>query len=126
MGLSEGMPTVVVTGQYLHPDGRPCRGTILIEPEPAQLVSGDHGVIILGPAQAQLDEAGRFKLELLATDSPGITPSGWTYRVTEQLSDAPGRTYCLALPAAGPTTAGGHRHGDDRRGHDGPDGVQRP
>jgi hypothetical protein len=100
MGLPEGMPTVVVTGHYLHPDGRPCRGSIRIEPEPAQLVSAAQGVIILGPAEVQLDESGRLTVELLATDASGITPSGWTYRVTEQLSDAPGRTYRLALPAA--------------------------
>jgi hypothetical protein len=105
MRLPEGMPTVVVTGQYLHPDGRPCHGTIIIEPEPAQLVSVEQGVIILGPAEAELDESGRFRLELLATDAPGITPPGWTYRVTERLSDASGRVYCLALPAAVPTVS---------------------
>jgi hypothetical protein len=105
MRLPEGMQTVVVTGQYLHPDGRPCRGSILVEPEPAQLTSAEQGLIVLGRAEAQLDESGRFTLELLATDAAGITPSGWTYRVTERWSDAPGRTYSLALPAAEPTVS---------------------
>jgi hypothetical protein len=100
MRLPEGMPTVVVTGQYLHPDGRPCRGSVLVEPEPAQLTSAEEGLIVLGRAEAPLDEAGRFTLELLATDAAGITPPDWSYRVTERWSDAPGRTYSLELPAA--------------------------
>ncbi|HEV7963602.1 MAG TPA: glycosyl hydrolase family 28-related protein, partial [Actinoplanes sp.] len=100
MSLPESLQTVVVTGQYLHPDGRPCRGSLLVEPEPAQLTGAEQGLIVLGRAEAQLDESGRFTLELLATDAAGITPSGWTYRVTERWSDAPGRTYSLELPAA--------------------------
>jgi hypothetical protein len=100
MRLPEGMQTVVVTGQYLHPDGRPYRGSILFEPEPAQLTSTERGPIILDGAEARLDESGRFTLGLLATDAPGISPAGWTYRVTERWSDTPGRTYLLALPAA--------------------------
>jgi hypothetical protein len=105
MSLPDGLQTVVVTGQYLHPDGRPCRGSVLVEPEPAQLTSAEQGLIVLGRAEAQLDESGRFTLELLATDAAGITPSEWTYRVTERWSDAPGRTYSLELPAAEPAVS---------------------
>ncbi|MGC9664992.1 right-handed parallel beta-helix repeat-containing protein [Planosporangium sp. 12N6] len=103
MRLLEGLQTVVVTGRYVRPDGRPCRGSILIEPEPAQLTSADRGIAVVGRAEAQLDESGRFTLELLATDAAGISPSGWRYRVTERWSDAPGRTYTMALPASEPT-----------------------
>jgi hypothetical protein len=100
MRLPDGLQTVVLTGQYLHPDGRPCHGSVLIEPEPAQLAARDGGLVVLGRAEAELDGDGRFTLELLATDAAGVTPSGWSYRVTERWSDAPGRTYSLALPAA--------------------------
>ncbi|GAA1823288.1 right-handed parallel beta-helix repeat-containing protein [Planosporangium flavigriseum] len=100
MRLLEHLPTVVVTGQYLHPDGRPCRGSILIEPDPTQLTSADQGLVILGTVESQLDDSGRFAVELLATDAAGISPSDWRYRVTERWLDAPERTYYLDLPAA--------------------------
>ncbi|GII25905.1 right-handed parallel beta-helix repeat-containing protein [Planosporangium mesophilum] len=119
MSLPEGLQTVVVTGQYLHPDGRPCRGSVLVEPEPAQLSSAEQGLIVLGRAEARLDESGRFSLELLATDAKGVTPAGWTYRVTERWSDAPSRTYSMELPATERTVslaAASHGNGDGRRG----------
>jgi hypothetical protein len=128
MRLPEGLPTVVVTGRYLHPDGRPRSGRIVIEPEPSQLMSNNGGLIVLGTAEAQLDGAGRFEVELLATDVTGISPSDWSYRVTEQWSDAPGRTFSVRLPAAEPTVslpaAGPLPDGPDTRrgGDDGPRG----
>ncbi|MGV9777990.1 right-handed parallel beta-helix repeat-containing protein [Streptosporangium sp. NPDC003464] len=105
MHLPGDLQTVVVTGQYLNPDGEPRRGSVLIEPEPATLTSAEHGLIVLGGTEAQLDEDGRFRLELLATDAAGVTPSHWVYRVTERWPDAPGRTYSLALPAAEPVVS---------------------
>ncbi|WP_433257584.1 right-handed parallel beta-helix repeat-containing protein [Streptosporangium sp. CA-135522] len=102
MSLPADLPTVVVTGHYLCPDGAPRRGIVVIEPEPAALTSAEHGLIVLRGTEARLDDSGRFTLELPATDAAGVTPSDWTYRVTERWPDAPGRTYSLALPAAEP------------------------
>ncbi|MFI7054220.1 right-handed parallel beta-helix repeat-containing protein [Streptosporangium canum] len=105
MSLPGGLQTVIVTGQYLTPDGEPRRGSVLIEPEPDALTSAEHGLIVLGGIEAQLDDSGRFSLELLATDAAGVTPSSWAYRVTERWPDAPGRSYLLELPAAEPAVS---------------------
>ncbi|MEV4244495.1 hypothetical protein AB0J63_13895 [Streptosporangium canum] len=105
MSLPGGLQTVVVTGQYLTPDGEPRRGSVLIEPEPDALTSAEHGLIVLGGTEAQLDDSGRFSLELLATDAAGVTPSSWACRVTERWPDAPDRSYFLELPADEPTVS---------------------
>lgn len=101
--LPAGMQTVTVTGTYLHPNGTPFTGRVTFTPEPVVVTSAQHDTIILGTVEAQPNDDGTITAILLATDAAGITPTGWTYRVTERWYDAPGRTYPLALPAAAPT-----------------------
>lgn len=102
MALPPGLATVTITGTYQHPDGTPFTGRLTFRPEPAVLTSATHGTLILGDVETVLDAAGSFTVTLLATDDPDVTPTGWTYRVTERWLDAPGRTYPLSLPAAAP------------------------
>ncbi len=103
MPLPAGLQTVTVSGQLLHLNDTPVRGAISFRPEPAQITSAAHDVILLGETSVPLDGAGEFTITLLATDSQGTTPTGWTYRVTEHWYDAPGRSYPISLPAATPT-----------------------
>ncbi|MFE7899189.1 hypothetical protein ACFU3E_17000 [Streptomyces sp. NPDC057424] len=102
MALPPGLSTVTVTGTYKHPDGTPYSGRIIFRPEPDTLTSAVHDTLIVGGAEVVLDNNGAFSISLLATDDPDVTPSGWTYRVTERWYDAPGRSYPLSLPAATP------------------------
>jgi hypothetical protein len=100
--LPAGLATVTVTGTWLNPDGTPRTGNITLEPEPAILTSAEHGVLILGPITASLDGAGSIEVELLATDDPDVTPTGWTYQVTERWPGITSRSYPLSLPLAAP------------------------
>lgn len=102
MALPAGLATVTVSGMFLTPDGAPRTGTIRFRPEPAVLTSAAHGVIMLGTITAQPDDTGHAEATLLATDDPDVTPTDWTYRVTEAWYDAPGRSYPLSLPLAEP------------------------
>jgi glycerophosphoryl diester phosphodiesterase len=102
MPLPAGLATVTVTGTYARPDGTPYKGSVRFVPEPAVLTSAAHGRILLGTITATLSESGAFTAELLATDDPDVTPTDWTYRVSEHWKDAPGRSYPLALPAVAP------------------------
>ncbi|MGW0312030.1 hypothetical protein [Streptomyces flavidovirens] len=102
MPLPVGLSTVTVTGTYKHPDGTPFKGKLLFTPEPAILTSAAHGTLILGTLEVPLDVNGAVSVPLLATDDADVTPSGWTYRVTERWYGAPGRSYPLSLPAAAP------------------------
>lgn len=103
MPLPVGLSTVTVSGTFKQPDGTAMRGKVLFRPEPAILTSATHGVLMLGTIEATLDAQGAFSVTLLATDDSDVTPTGWTYRVTERWYDAPGRSYPLSLPLAAPT-----------------------
>ncbi|MCD9196061.1 collagen-like protein [Streptomyces albireticuli] len=103
MPLPPGLQTVTVTGSYQHPNGSPFTGRVIFTPEPAVLTSAAEDTIVLGPVEAQPDATGAISVTLLATDAAGVTPTGWTYRVTERWYDAPGRSYPISLPAAAPT-----------------------
>lgn len=100
MPLPTGLETAPLTGRRLHPDGTPVRGFIGFQPEPAQITSASHDIVLTGETTAQLDDTGSFSVTLLATNATGTNPAGWTYRVTEHLYDAPSRSYPISLPAS--------------------------
>ncbi|MFZ3547696.1 SGNH/GDSL hydrolase family protein [Streptomyces sp. 4.24] len=65
------------------------------------LTFGAADVILGGPVIAQLDPQGRIAVTLPATDAAGMTPTGWSYVVTEQLAGVgTNRTYNVLLPQA--------------------------
>jgi hypothetical protein len=103
MALPPGLSTVTVSGTYKTPDGSPRAGRIVFSPEPDILTSATHGTLVLGAVEAVLDNNGTFTATLLATDDPDVTPSGWTYAVSERWNDAIGRSYHIALPSGAPT-----------------------
>jgi hypothetical protein len=103
-----GVQTVTVTAGasgYRTLDGAARSGTIRFTPSVTRVVSAEHGVIALGTVNATLGASGDFTASLLAVDAEGFSPSGWTYRVDEEFTDAPGRAYSISLPAAAPTVA---------------------
>jgi 23S rRNA C2498 (ribose-2'-O)-methylase RlmM len=101
MPLPSGSPTVTVTGQYIGPDGTPLSGSVTFTPAtPVRSASGE--VVITGSATAKLDSYGRISVALLATDAD-VNPTGWTYRVVEQLAEMPAQPYDISLPQAQPT-----------------------
>lgn len=104
MALPPGLATVTVTGYYTRPDGTPATGRITLTPEPATLTSALHDVIVEGYASG-LVTGGEFELEVLATDDPTVTPTGWTYRVEKTLDGIPGETFPLSLPMAAPVVS---------------------
>lgn len=107
MSLPVGLQAVTLTLPAVeHPDGSPARGAITFEPEAAVITASAAGALLLGPITAPYAGSGTpSPVVLLATDSTGVQPSGWTYRVTERWDDAPGRSYSISLPAAAPAVA---------------------
>ncbi|GAA2929942.1 hypothetical protein [Streptomyces enissocaesilis] len=100
-----GVETVTVTAGasgYRTPDGDPYLGTIRFTPSVARVTSATHGVIALGAVNISLNASGGFSETLLATDAEGFSPTGWTYRVDEEFTNAPGRAYDISLPAGAP------------------------
>jgi hypothetical protein len=109
MGFPDGVDTVTVTagaGGLRAPDGTACTGTVTLTPSVDRVVSEEHGLIVLGTSNATLGASGMFTLgPVLATDADGFTPSGWTYRVDENFTGLPPRSYSIALPAADASVA---------------------
>lgn len=104
MSLPAGLQAVTLTLPAVeHLDGSPTRGAITFEPEVAVITSASAGAFLLGPITVPYTGSGTpAPVVLLATDSAGAQPSGWTYRVTERWDDASSRSYSISLPAAAP------------------------
>jgi hypothetical protein len=108
MPFPPGVQTVTLTAGaagYRALDGDPYQGTIRLTPSVSRVVSATHGVIALGPENITLGASGEFSKTLLAIDASGFSPSGWTYRVDEEFTNAPGRSYNISLPASAGSVA---------------------
>jgi hypothetical protein len=108
MPFPPGVQTVTLTAGaagYRALDGDPYQGTIRLTPSVPRVVSAEHGVIALGSENITLGASGEFSKALLAIDAEGFSPSGWTYRVDEEFTNAPSRSYNISLPASAGTVA---------------------
>lgn len=110
MPFPAGVDTVTLTAGaagYRALDGEPYTGTIRLTPSVSRVVSAEHGIIALGVVNITVGASGQFveDPDVLATDADGFEPSGWTYRVDEEFTNAPGRAYSISLPAAVPEVA---------------------
>lgn len=108
MPFPDGVQAVTLTAGasgYRTLDGEAYQGTLRFTPSVSRVVSAEHGVIALGPVNVTLSASGGFTETLLAIDADGFSPSGWTYRVDEEFTNAPGRAYNISLPASAATVA---------------------
>lgn len=99
MTLPDGVSTVTLRGRYMRPDGSPLSGTVTFAP-PALLTLSAADVLVAADVVVTLGTDGAFSVILMATDTAGVDPTGWHYRVTEQMSGASPRTYWLDLPTS--------------------------
>ncbi|MFJ4686474.1 hypothetical protein [Streptomyces sp. NPDC088789] len=97
--LPAGVPSVHLTGRFIAPDGAPLTGTLTFAP-PSVLTMPDADTIANTVATVEIakEDQGRFEVNLIATDGPGMSPRNWTYLVTEKLKGAQIRQYHIMLP----------------------------
>ncbi|MEU0157922.1 hypothetical protein ABZ154_03515 [Streptomyces sp. NPDC006261] len=96
MPFPAGVETVVLTGHQHLADGDGSPLPVRVRPTPRRVVSPVHGVVVDdGWVVVDLDDAGQWSVELLATDAEGCTPTGWTYRL-----ETGGDAQHIMLPAA--------------------------
>ncbi|MEV6309984.1 hypothetical protein AB0M10_15465 [Streptomyces sp. NPDC051840] len=98
--MPDGVASVRLTGRFIAPDGRPLTGRVTFAP-PSVLTMPGADTIANTAATVEITAAdrGRFALTLIATDSEGMSPRGWSYLVTERLAGAEMRQYHIMLPA---------------------------
>jgi hypothetical protein len=90
------LKTVTVVATYLRADGTPLQGTVSFHP-PSPLVSTLSNALVSGDVVASIQPDGTITATLVACDDPTISPTGFTYQVTETLTGAQGRTYNVSL-----------------------------
>jgi hypothetical protein len=93
VALPGNVSTGTVTGTFLGSDGAPARGTVRFTAEAPYVLDGDADAILVSLTHtAELDVAGSFTVELVATDDANLLPVDFTYRVQP-------RVYGLQMPA---------------------------
>ena len=102
MPLPVDLTTVTVTGNF--PSGgvgiSPLAGTVTFAPSTDLTDSVGHVIIRAAPVEASLDYTGSFSVALVCTDNTDLSPTGWTWTVTERIVGLPTRTYSVLLPAS--------------------------
>ncbi|MGW3153719.1 hypothetical protein [Streptomyces sp. NPDC001089] len=91
-----GVLTARLTGHYTSPDGTPLQGSVTFTPPVILKLPGQDTFTAARTAVTLKD--GAFDVTLLANDTPGMSPFGWAYQVTERLVGVPIRVYYILLP----------------------------
>lgn len=100
MALPIDYDTITVRGKYVYLDGTPARGLIRFTGKIIATSASTKTIIIPATVSAALDENGQFSVLVPATNDPDIQPNGWTYTVSEELSNGGGRSYDIDIPLA--------------------------
>lgn len=103
MALPTNLTTIEVTGKFIDHNGSPVRGSVTFDTDYYVLDAGESTVVIEAPITVNLDSTGAFAVDLIATDDPDMSPTGWTWKMTTNFSGAFDLEF--ALPASlAPTT----------------------
>lgn len=110
MSLPLGLSTVTVTcGPYTDATGAPYAGTVTFEPSTPVVWTATGQVVLEGVVSVTLGGTGAGQVTLPASDAAGLSPAGFTYRVSFNLTAPDGeRTgvrypFSIQLPLAAPS-----------------------
>lgn len=98
MALPIDYDTVTIRGKYVYLDGSPARGFIRFTGKSTATSASTETTIVAATVTAVLDDNGQFSIPVPATNDPDIQPNGWTYTVSEELSNGGGRVYDIDVP----------------------------
>ena len=94
---TSGWDQIPVTGKWLNIDGTPKSGKIKFTL--SQRIIASDGTAIYPRGGSMLatlgTETGSISVNFPASDDPNISPTGWSIKVEEQLSDGSGQTYYI-------------------------------
>lgn len=97
MPLPGDIVTIILTGTYLDMQGNARTGTVTLAPSTPILVDAESNTILGAIPVVEALVSGAFSVTLPCTS--GLTPAGWVWQVTENVSGAPARSYAVALPS---------------------------
>lgn len=102
MTVTPNWNMVTVRGKFVGVDGQPIPGRVQFAPQASRLVDQAALTTIIGRTIAANLTDGSFEIALPATDDPDITPTGFTYQVTEDFPG--GSTYNISVPLSAVAT----------------------
>lgn len=92
------MTDVLVRARYIDLDGNPMRGRVKFTPAPSYFTTASDDIVATGVRYALLDSTGAMEISLAASNDAGLSPSGWTYTVEEELQETRiKRTYSILV-----------------------------
>lgn len=97
MPLPGNITTRTLTGTYTAPTGGPGAGTVIIDTLPQVLTDATAPAFIAGATTLDVDLTGHITVTLPCTDDPDLSPTGWVYRITENIVGRPQRVYYIPL-----------------------------
>jgi hypothetical protein len=98
VSLPGDIAVITLTGTYLDMQGNARSGTVTFTPSTPILVDTSSSTVLGAvPIPVALNGSGAFSVVLPCTS--GLTPSGWVWGVTENVSGAAQRSYGIALPS---------------------------
>jgi len=105
MPLPPAIATCTISGQCLLPEtGSPNSGTITFTAPTELFDTTDHAVLAPGRYTAVLAADGTFAVTVPFNDNPGVTPTGWSYLVTESIIGGQAPFYVQVSRSLGSTT----------------------
>lgn len=100
MPLPDGLPAITVTASFAAIDGSPAVGGHVIFDPGQRVEDATGGLIMEGPAVCPIDSTGVMKPAVLPyTDDTDLSPTGFSYTVTETVNGQPVTTYQIELPS---------------------------
>lgn len=88
-----------VIGTYRTPDGDPIPGAVLIGPNVRVVDPDGNAIYPAGLVRAEVDITGTVTFPpLVTTDTPGLLPVGWKYRVYERIANTSRSSFLIELP----------------------------
>jgi len=98
MAFPVDLTTVIVTGTWLNLDGSFASGTVTFQGQYTLSNLTDDTFVIIDKIEATLDASGHISVVLPVADDPQWFPQGWTYAITERISDrVADRNYSIFL-----------------------------
>lgn len=99
MALPADLDLIPVRGKYVRLDGTPVTGNVSFATTNVLTDAASLTTVVPATLTATLDAGGAFTINLPASNDPDVTPTGWTYTVTENF--AGGRSpYAITVPVA--------------------------
>ncbi len=96
MALPADISTITLTGKYTDVSGNALSGTVSFTPSVPLLVDTVGKVLLTGTSVAVALGGGTFSQSLPCTGQ--LSPTGWTWTVSESVGGLAPRSYSIAIP----------------------------